>query len=105
MRAFLIGCCIVGTVIPYAFALPFFLASGVSLRLLVQLAFANRISAFFAADLLLSSVMFLVWSRRDTRNRAIRGWWIILLANLLVGLSLAFPLYLLKRLDRAAISL
>jgi hypothetical protein len=73
------------------------------LRLLLQEAFANRVASFFAADLVLSSVMFLSWSRREARTHNIQGWWIILLANLLVGLSLALPLYLLKRLHRAAI--
>ena len=99
MKAFLVGCCIAGIVIPYSFALPFFLAHGLNLRLLVQEAFANRVAGFFAADLVLSSVMFLSWSRRDSRARNIPGWWMILLANLLVGLSLALPLYLLKRRD------
>lgn len=103
MKIFLIGCCIAGIVIPYAFALPFFLAHGLNLRLLLQEAFANPAASFFAADLLLSSAMFLSWSRRESRARNIQGWWMILLANLLVGLSLAFPLYLLKRLDRGAI--
>jgi hypothetical protein len=103
MKAFLVGCCIAGVVIPYAFAAPFFLAHGLNLRSLVQEAFANRIAAFFAADLVLSSMMFLSWSRRDSRAHNIPGWWMILVANLLVGLSLAFPLYLLKRLDRASI--
>jgi hypothetical protein len=103
MRIVLVGCCIAGIVIPYAFALPFFFANGLSLRLLVEQAFANRIAGFFAADLVLSSMMFLSWSRRESRARNIQGWWMILLANLLVGLSLALPLYFLKRLDRAAI--
>jgi Terpene cyclase DEP1 len=97
MKIFLIGCCIAGTVIPYAFAMPFFLAHGLNLRLLLQEAFANPSARFFAADLLLSSVMFLSWSRRESRSRQMEGWWMVLLANLVVGLSLALPLYLLKR--------
>ena len=99
MKAFLICCCIAGIVIPYGIALPFFLSHGLNLRLLVQLAFANPVAGFFAADLVLSSVMFLSWSRRESRARKMDGWWTILLANLVVGLSLALPLYLLKRRD------
>jgi hypothetical protein len=97
MKVFLVGCCIAGTVIPYAFALPFFLAHGLNLPLLAQEAFANRAASFFAADLSLSSVMFLSWSRRESRSRQMEGWWMVLLANLIVGLSLALPLYLLKQ--------
>ena len=98
MKAFLIVCCVVGTVVPYGFALPFFLAHGLDLHLFVQQVFGTPVSSFFAADLILASVMFLQWSRREARALHLRGWWMVLVSNLLVGLSLALPLYLLKRL-------
>ncbi|HUL15270.1 MAG TPA: DUF2834 domain-containing protein [Terriglobales bacterium] len=100
MRIFLIVCCIAGIVIPYWFALPFFLIHGPNFSLFFEEIFATRISSFFAADLIVSSVIFLVWSGRDAAERRISGWWLVLLANLVVGLSLALPLYLLKRLDQ-----
>jgi len=62
MRPYLIVCCIAGIVIPYWFALPFFLIHGPNFRLFVEEIFATRISSFFAADLILSSVIFLGWS-------------------------------------------
>jgi hypothetical protein len=102
MRIFLIVCCVVGIVVPYWFALPFFLIHGPNFRLFVEEIFATRISSFFAADLLISSVIFLSWSRREARDKKIQGWWLVLISNLVVGLSLALPLYLLKRLDAAA---
>jgi Terpene cyclase DEP1 len=98
MKAFLMVCCFAGIVVPYWFALPFFLIHGPSFRLFVEEIFATRISSFFAADLILSSIIFLVWSRRDARRKNIKGWWLVLVSNLAVGLSLALPLYLLKRL-------
>src|SRR5579859_896680 len=99
IKAFLIVCCLAGIVIPYWFAIPFFMFHGPDLRLLLEELFANNISSFFAADLIVASVIFLVWSFRDAREKKIGGWWIVLLSNLVVGLSLALPLYLLKRLD------
>lgn len=99
MKAFLIFCCVAGIVIPYWFALPFFLIHGPNFGLFVEEIFATRISSFFAADLIVASAIFLVWSFRDSRERGISGWWVVLLSNLVVGLSLALPLYLLKRLD------
>lgn len=102
MKIFLIICCVAGIVVPYWFALPFFVIHGPNFALFVEEMFAARISSFFAADLIISSVIFLVWSRRDARDRNINGWWLVLVSNLVVGLSLALPLYLLKRLDRAA---
>jgi Terpene cyclase DEP1 len=102
MRTYLILCCIAGIVIPYYFALPFFLIHGPNFRLFIEEIFATRISSFFAADLLLSSIIFLSWSRREARARNIPGWWLVLLSNLVVGLSLALPLNLLKRFHAAA---
>jgi len=99
MKIFWIVCCVVGTVIPYWFALPFFLIHGPNLRLFLEEVFATRISSFFAADLLISSVIFLSWSRREARQLRMKGWWLVLLSNLVVGLSLALPLYLLKRTE------
>jgi Terpene cyclase DEP1 len=99
MKAFLVVCCIAGIAIPYCFALPFFLTHGANFSLFFEEIFQTDISRFFAADLIVASVIFLVWSLRDSRERKISGWWIVPLSNLVVGLSLALPLYLLKRLD------
>jgi len=99
MKIFLIVCCVAGMAIPYYFALPFFLIHGANFGLFFEEVFETRISSFFAADLIIASIIFLVWSQRDARERRIGGWWIVLLSNLVVGLSLALPLYLLKRLD------
>ncbi len=101
MKIFWIVCCVAGIAVPYWFALPFFLIHGPNFRLFVQEMFATRISSFFAADLIIASAIFLVWSRRDARDRNINGWWLVLVSNLLVGLSLALPLYLLKRFEAA----
>jgi hypothetical protein len=101
MKIFLITCCVIGIVVPYWFALPFFLIHGPNFRLFLEEMFASRISSFFAADLIIASVIFLSWSRRDARDKKIAGWWLVLVSNLVVGLSLALPLYLLKRLDVA----
>ena len=52
-------------------------------------------------DLLLSSMVFWVASFVDARARNIAHWWIVLPATLLVGLSLAMPLWLLMRSRKA----
>ncbi|HLK03949.1 MAG TPA: DUF2834 domain-containing protein [Candidatus Acidoferrum sp.] len=99
MKAFLMVSCLAGILIPWWFALPFFLIHGPNFTLFVEEIFATRISTFFAADLIVASLIFLIWSWQDSRERSIPGWWVVLLSNLVVGLSLALPLYLLKRLD------
>ena len=104
MRIYLIACCLAGTLIPYWFAIPFFLNHGADLRLFAGELFASPISTFFVTDLILSSMVFLSWSRRDAIEKKIDGWWLVLVANLAVGLSLALPFYLLKRLDAPPVS-
>ena len=99
MRTFLIVCCVAGIAVPYWFALPFFLTHGANFSLFFEEVFQTDISRFFAADLIMASLIFLAWSLRDSRKRKIAGWWVVLLSNLVVGLSLALPLYLLKRLE------
>ena len=99
MKIFWMVCCVLVTVIPYWFALPFFLIHGPNFRLFLQEIFATRISSFFATDLLISSVIFLSWSRREARDKKIANWWLVLAANCVVGLSLALPLFLLKRME------
>src|SRR5215475_1418127 len=94
MKVFLMVCCVAGTLVPWWFALPFFLIHGPNFGLFVEEIFQTRISSFFAVDLIIASLIFLVWSERDARERRISGWWVVLLANLVVGLSLALPLYL-----------
>jgi len=99
MRAFLMVGCLAGIIIPWWFALHFFVIHGANFSLFFEEMLATRISSFFAADLIVASVIFLVWSWKDSRERGISGWWVVLLSNLVVGLSLALPLYLLKRLE------
>jgi uncharacterized protein DUF2834 len=101
MRVFLIVCCFAGVVIPYWFALPFFQIHGANFSLFFEEVFGTRISSFFAVDLIVASAIFLVWSWKDSREQRIGGWWIVPLSNVVVGLSLALPLYLLKRMDQA----
>jgi hypothetical protein len=50
--------------------------------LFVEETFATRICSFFAADLIIASVIFLSWSLRDARDKNIKGsvagiwWWV-----------------------------
>jgi hypothetical protein len=59
--------------------------------------FANRISVFFGMDVMVSSLVlwaFVIWegSRLKMKNL-----WVYIASNLLVGVSLGLPLFLLIR--------
>ncbi|MEC9342683.1 MAG: DUF2834 domain-containing protein [Pseudomonadota bacterium] len=102
MRNVLIGLAIVGTVVPWMFFSRFIGENGLDLVGFVAQPFAANASAGFAADLIISAIVFLVWSSADARQRRVRNWWITIPAVALVGLSLALPLYLLMRERSAA---
>jgi hypothetical protein len=81
---------IVGTIVPYVFFIEHFSAAGFGIVALLASTFANGAASAFAADVLLSSVVFWVYlGSRKVPNR-----WIYMLLNVAVGLSCALPLYL-----------
>ena len=89
--------CILGTILPYSQFVPFLLEHGLNLQLFFEQLFVNRISSFFAMDLIVSSLVlwaFVFWegSRLEMRNL-----WVYVASNLLVGVSLGLPLFLLMR--------
>ena len=88
---------IVGTIVPYLFFFDFFAEHGVDLPSFVGGLFANGAAAGFSSDVLISAAVFWVWSYTDARENDVRRWWPVIPATLLVGLSLAFPLYLYMR--------
>ena len=89
--------CVLGFVAPYYFFLRFVAEHGLRLSLLVNQLFANPIAAFFAADVIVSSLVLWVFMYQETRKRSIKLWWVCIIANLAVGVSLALPLFLLLR--------
>jgi hypothetical protein len=88
---------LVGTVLPYSALVPFLRRHGLDLRLLVEQLFANRISTFFALDVIVSSLVVILLVLVERRRLALRHWWAPLLAVFTVGVSLALPLFLWLR--------
>src|SRR5438105_10898246 len=96
--------CIVGTALPY---FPFVLwlsANGPDAKLFAEQMFANRISAFFAMDVLVSALALMAFAGAESKrlNMGLRERLLILLAVLTVGVSLALPLFLYLREDKLA---
>lgn len=95
--------CILGFALPYYFLLSFLLSNGLHISLLISRMFANQVSSFFVADVIVSSLVLWAFIFHETRRHQIRLWWLCILANLAVGVSLGLPLFLLLRefeLDR-----
>jgi formate hydrogenlyase subunit 3/multisubunit Na+/H+ antiporter MnhD subunit len=85
---------IAGFVIPYYFLVTFLLENGFDLSLILNQLFANRISTFFAVDLILTAIVFLIYSFTETRTLKMKNWSHYLLATLLIGPSFALPFFL-----------
>jgi len=92
---------VLGTLIPWAFFASFISAEGLDIPLFIESLFVNGAAGGFSADVLLSIVVFWVWSYYDAQERDIKRWWLMIPAGFSVGLSLALPLYLYLREDSA----
>jgi hypothetical protein len=100
LKHFYLFLAVVGFVGPYYFFISFLTAHGLDGKLIVQQLFGTQISTFFAADLLLSSVVFMCFLRQEAARYSIAHKWIYLIALLTVGLSFALPLFLYVRESR-----
>ena len=88
---------ILGAAIPYSQFVPWAMENGLQLGLLVRQLFANRISAFFGLDVLVSSVVLLVFMRLEGKVARVRFRWLPIAGLCAVGVSLALPLFLYLR--------
>jgi Terpene cyclase DEP1 len=97
--------CVLGFALPYSQFIPWIMQNGLHLGLFMRQLFANRIGAFFGMDVLVSAVALFAFVRAEGKRLAIRGRWLPVLATLMVGVSLGFPLFLYQRelaLERGA---
>ena len=99
LRRFYLLMCVLGTVIPWLFFAGFFARNGLDIPMFVMGLFSNGAAGGFSSDILMSIVVFWVWSLVDAKQYGVRNWWLVLPASALVGLSLALPLYLYLRQD------
>ena len=88
---------ILGTVLPLSQFIPFLIAHGLNLRLFFEQLFQNSASSFFAMDVIVSSLVLWVFVFSEGHRRKMKNLWIYVLCNLLVGVSLALPLFLFFR--------
>jgi len=90
---------VIGLIGPYCFFVSFLLVGRPSAAGFVHQLFGAPISAFFAADLIVSAVVFVGYLRREGKRCHIgAGWlWLCLAILLSVGLSCAFPFFLYVR--------
>ncbi len=95
-RFYLLGA-VLGTLLPYAFFVPFVLKHGLNIPLFFSQLFANRIAAFFGMDVIVSAVVLWVFVFAEGYRLGMRRLWVYVVCTLTVGVSLALPLFLYVR--------
>ena len=89
--------CVIGAVLPYWQFVPWLFERGFNPSLFLRELFANRISTFFALDVLVSAIVLIIFMRVESERSRIRRRWLPVLTTLLVGVSLGLPLFLYMR--------
>jgi hypothetical protein len=85
---------------------PWLLEHGLNITLFCRELFANRISAFFAMDVIISAIVLIWLIQSEGKRLQVRLLWFPTIGTLVVGVSFGFPLFLYLRqleLDRKAI--
>jgi hypothetical protein len=104
-KALYVGLCVVGTVAPYWEFMRFVLDRSPAGPSFLEALFANGVSGFFAMDVIVSSIALVIFMRTESRRLGITRRWVPIVGLLLVGVSLALPLFLYMRethLEKAA---
>ena len=88
---------ILGAVLPLSQVIPFLTTHGLDLSLFFTYLFSNGVSGFFGMDVIVSSVVLWIFVFAEGRRLGMRRLWIYVICNLMVGVSLGLPLFLLFR--------
>jgi len=89
---------LIGLILPYSQFLPWIMEHhAMNIPLFIHDMFANQISAFFAMDVIVSVIVLIVFILDEGRRLGMRTLWLPVIATLLVGVSLGFPLLLYLR--------
>jgi hypothetical protein len=93
---FLLGA-IAGCVLPLNYFVRFLTAEGLNVSLFFQQLFHNNVSAFFAMDVFVSTIVLWIFVFVEGKRRNMKALWVYVAATMLVGVSLALPLFLFFR--------
>jgi len=88
---------ILGLILPYSQFVPWVLEHGFNGSLFLHQLFANRISAFFGIDVLVSAIVLCIFAVSEGARLGMRHVWLPIIAVCLVGVSLGLPLFFYLR--------
>ena len=88
---------IIGTALPLSFLAHFVNANGLDASTFARQLFQNNIAMFFAMDVVVSALVLWAFIFAEGRKQRMTHLWTYVLCTLLVGVSLALPLFLFFR--------
>jgi hypothetical protein len=88
---------VIGTVLPYAVFIPYLAQHGLNLGEILAQATGSTVPLLLTIDIVLSSIVFWDFMWAESKRLNLRGWPLLIIPNLLVGLCCALPLFLLWR--------
>ena len=97
MRWLYLAAAILGTLLPLSQLVPFLAAHGADAPLFFGQLFQTHVSAFFGADVIVSSLALWLFVFSEGRRRGMKNLGLYVVCNLAVGVSLALPLFLFFR--------
>jgi uncharacterized protein DUF2834 len=98
LRHFYLAFALIGLLLPYSQFVPWIVEHhALNMPLFIRDLFANRISAFFALDVIVSAIVLISFIQTEGRRLRVRLLWVPTLSVLLVGVSLGLPLFLYQR--------
>ncbi len=89
--------CVIAVILTYSQMLPFLAANNNDILVLFQQMFINQGVGFFSMDLLVLSLVALVFMIVETKRLHLKYLWLPIVAIFMVGMSLALPLFLFLR--------
>ncbi|HEV2045809.1 MAG TPA: DUF2834 domain-containing protein [Chthoniobacterales bacterium] len=98
LRYLYLAFCVLGLLLPYSQFIPWIVEHhALNMPLFIRDLFANRISAFFAFDMIVSAVVLISFIQSEGKRLGMRLLWLPIVGVLLVGVSLGLPLFLYLR--------
>ena len=91
---------VLGMILPLWQFIPFLANYGFDPPLFFKQLFQNHVSAFFGLDVIVSSLVLWLFVFSEGQRRGMKNLWLYVVCNLMVGVSLALPLFLLFRARR-----
>ena len=76
---------------------------GFSLTTFIAENYTNYASASISNDILVVTVVFLIWSFIEARRLSMKNWWVYAVLTFSIALAFSLPLFLLMRERRIAV--